>query len=836
MSIKKILLLLLTLIISFALFSCGDTTECTEHKDEDKNGKCDICEATVPLPEEDEDGELTLIEGGEAKFQFVVSSDSPSSVINAVDKFIKELKALGIETKRVEDIEKTIEDCEILIGDVKSRGEKYDLYDKKYGMKGYAIEIIDNKLIVVAGDSSGMADVLDVVKKDFFGIKKDTESLTEVKIDSSMNVEEIQDNYRITGISVDGKEIGTFKIKVDKKNRYMNAAATIFQSTIYQAKGYWLDIIDTSEEYDGNIVHFSLVENGSDNGFDIFVKDGNLVIETEFPNVAEEEINAFLSKNISTVIGKSVDFGKKFTYTATVRYVYYSEFTVRKDGKVDDFATMKACHEYANEFGHTVKADPGATYYIGDVKGQSIDVKTNVEWGNAIFNIDDKAVAVSSASRSKHIFYLTSSFTNWKTIYLAGSPQVDYIEENGLTKDDRYIGFEPGFPALIYIEDANSYAYNRYGVNGSVTPPPQKELVIVDADGTIREGTELLIDYTGCTRIEVYRIDDEPITVSGGTFITDANEAPPEYTSYARGINVQRSNATVKNITHKIIGEGDHGAPYSAFFGYKYANNVLYENLVPQGHKTYKDYFINPDGSYGAVKSNMGTYDIGGQFSNDIVFKNCHQSNFFKADGVTPWDAGSYWGIMGSNWTKNTTFDGCTLSRFDAHSGIYNLVIKDTVINNIQLIGGGTAYLENVTCYAGAGAFIYLRGDYGSTWDGDIILKDCFYRNRTPNAGIILSHWYNWSFYKTHQTTLPNLIIDNLKMLDDTGEKYLFLYSSGKIGIDMPEIEIDGKLVENINPMNISVTATIKNNTYGYEFTASNDAYIASKVTINEEE
>jgi len=637
---KRLLMLLFSLVLALSLFACGENTECTEHIDENGDKKCDICSAVLEAESGDS---LTLISGGEAKFQFVVSQDSPGSVINAVDKLISELSALGVKAKRVDDIESTAEDCEILIGDIKSRGEKYDLYDKKYGMKGYALEIIDKKLVVVFGDNSGVTDALNILREDFFGIKKTTEALTDVKIPIDTKVEEIQDNYRITNISVDGEELSGFKIRVNKKNRYMLDAATLFQSTIYQAKGYWLDILDESESYDGGLVIFDDVEHGSQNGFDIFVKDGNLIIETEFPNKAEEIVGIFLSKNISTVIGKGVDFGKSFSYTAEVRYVYYSEFTVKKDGKVDDFATIKACHEYANEFGHTVKADPGATYYIGDTKGQFVTVKTNVEWGNAVFNIDDKAFPVNSNTRSKHLFYLTSSFSDWHKVYLGGTPEVDYINENGLTKDSKNIGFAPGFPALVYLEDANSYAYNRYGVNGSVTPPPQKELVIVDAEGNIREGTELLIDYTGLTRLELYRIDDEPITVSGGTFITDANEAPPEYTSYARGINVQRSNSTVSGVVHKIIGEGEHGAPYSAFFGYKYANNVLFENLVPQGHKTYKDYYINPDGSYGAAKSNMGTYDIGGSFSNDITFKNCHQSNFFKPDGVTPWDAASYW-------------------------------------------------------------------------------------------------------------------------------------------------------------------------------------------------
>lgn len=42
---KKIICLILVLGMAFAFFACDDT--CEEHKDEDKNGKCDVCETVV---------------------------------------------------------------------------------------------------------------------------------------------------------------------------------------------------------------------------------------------------------------------------------------------------------------------------------------------------------------------------------------------------------------------------------------------------------------------------------------------------------------------------------------------------------------------------------------------------------------------------------------------------------------------------------------------------------------------------------------------------------------------------------------------------------------------
>ena len=53
-------------------------------------------------------------------------------------------------------------------------------------------------------------------------------------------------------------------------------------------------------------------------------------------------------------------------------------------------------------------------------------------------------------------------------------------------------------------------------------------------------------------------------------------------------------------------------------------------------------------------------------------------------------DGDVYWGIAGSSYCKNMTYDGCMLSRFDAHAGIYNGKIINSTINAVEIIGGGT--------------------------------------------------------------------------------------------------------------------------------------------------
>jgi len=75
--------------------------------------------------------------------------------------------------------------------------------------------------------------------------------------------------------------------------------------------------------------------------------------------------------------------------------VYYSDFGAIGDGKTDDFGAIFAAHEYANENNYSVKATEGATYLISSESiGKQIEIKTDTDWTNASFIIDDSVVEV----------------------------------------------------------------------------------------------------------------------------------------------------------------------------------------------------------------------------------------------------------------------------------------------------------------------------------------------------------------------------------------------------------------------------------------------------------
>lgn len=511
-------------------------------------------------------------------------------------------------------------------------------------------------------------------------------------------------------------------------------------------------------------------------------------------------------------------------------YVTYKDFGAKGDGVTEDFDAIVKCHEYANAHGCAVKADPGATYYIGETGGVSAIVKTDVDWGDATFIIDDRNIPVPSPSRTAAIFRILREHDS-RTLDESSEIVKAINARGGFKADITNIGYAPGYPCLLNIFDHTRSCYNRWGVHATGKLNPQRELVVVDAEGNIDPATALLLDYTHVTLIEEHRIDDAPITLQNGKFITRANAAPPVYTAYSRNLSFERSNVTIKNTIHEITDETDTGAPYGGFIRWFALNNLRCENLKLQSHKSYKDY--NPDGT---VHSIMGSYDVGGHLATNIRFVDCIQTNFYKDEANRiAYNETERWGIMGTNYCKNLIYDHCLLSRLDAHAGVYNVEIKDTTISYIKLTGGGKAVIDHCIVIAPenqARTLYELRSDYGSTWKGEILIKDTTFYNM-PGKPVILTsaYWNNWDFGYT--TYLPDITVDNLTVVyPDTVYAFSNLVGDTSVHMDAPTMA-DG--TENKNPMVINATVTVKNNLAGHTYAGSMNEYLNSKVTIVEE-
>lgn len=440
-----------------------------------------------------------------------------------------------------------------------------------------------------------------------------------------------------------------------------------------------------------------------------------------------------------------------FTFTACGEPpVYYSDFGAVGDGKTDDFEAICAAHEYANENGKSVKADDGAHYYVGAHTKTAV-IMTDTDWGNAQFTIDDSEV--TTKDRGWYVFEVRSESEPYN---------VDIPEGYSLIEGQVNVEMQFDTDVMLRIVNKNKKDYIRYGKNTN-SGSDRQEMILVDKKGNVDENTPILWDYDEVTSITAYSVSDKALTVKGGSFTTIANRAPISANYYARGINVKRSNTTLDGIKHYVTGEGEVGSPYTGFFVVNNANHVTIKNCVMTGRHTYTN--IKETGAV-----SQGSYDTQAVRCNDVAWINCTQTN--QTTDTT------YWGVMASNFCKNLKMDGCNLSRFDAHQGVFNATITNTVLGQtLNVIGAGTLRIENVQRLSGS-HFLQLRTDYGSTWEGEVILKDCKLTTTGKSCYAIQAEWNNWDFgyrcYLPRKVTLDNFEVE----YSGNGNPSFYVFSS----------------------------------------------------------
>ena len=420
--------------------------------------------------------------------------------------------------------------------------------------------------------------------------------------------------------------------------------------------------------------------------------------------------------------------------------VSYSDFGAKGDGKTNDIDAIAAAHAFANQHGLSVEADKGATYYIGRENRTAV-IRTDTDFGTAVFIIDDTEVQ----DRSAHIFLVSSSQRPFK---LEGISSLKRNQEK----------IDVSFPGTCLVTVTNSHIrhYIRFGPNQN-SGSPQTDIFVVDKNGNVDMDAPIIWDFDQITDITALLIDETTLTITGGRFTTIANNAESKYTYYSRGIAIRRSNVLVNGLEHRVRGEGDHGAPYGGFINIRDCSYVTVQNIILTGHKTYRTI-----GSAG-VPVSMGTYDISVNRALNVSFVNCSQTNDINDR--------RYWGILGSNYCKNLVYDNCTLSRFDAHMGVANATIRNSTLGHqgINAIGSGTFTVENSTIYGRR--LINLRSDYGSTWQGELVIRNCVFvpaGGRTSSASLIGGsysgqHDFGYTCYMPERITIENLYIDDSK-------------------------------------------------------------------------
>ena len=429
--------------------------------------------------------------------------------------------------------------------------------------------------------------------------------------------------------------------------------------------------------------------------------------------------------------------------TNELNYVTYEQFGAVGDGVTDDMPAIVACHRYANEHGLTVVANDNATYYIGG-KNMTAVIKTNVSWGMAHFIIDDRELDCI-----KQVCFS-----------VVGDGERFLPEIKSLKCGQKRVDFPHSGNVFVSVSDESRRVYIRKGLNMD-NGRAASDCFVVDADGNVTG--DINWDYDAVTDAYAVSADDEPIVIEGGIFTTIANCQPSFYNYHQRNIRINRSHVTVRGLTHYVTGEGETGAPYNGFLTPEFCHDVTLENCLLTPHFTYKTESKVP----GEMVS-MGSYDlsIGAVVGVRLI-------NIRQTIDITD---RRYWGLMGSNFSKNFYMEGCEMSRYDAHMGVTNCTIRNCRLGHMgtNLIGFGECIIENTTFISSR--TVSLRHDYGATFHGRLVMKDCTWiptdRNGKASAEIIKAqnegdHDFGYECAMPYEIVIDGLTIDDRDVVSD---------------------------------------------------------------------
>lgn len=382
--------------------------------------------------------------------------------------------------------------------------------------------------------------------------------------------------------------------------------------------------------------------------------------------------------------------------------VTYEAFGAVGDGVADDLPAICKAHDHANLKGLRVRSNPDATYHLGSQALTAI-IQTDTDWSTSRFIIDDS----QGVDDHRHpLFEIRSRL------------QPIPLKIKSLTRDQKSLDLRPPHDCLVHVENKNRKLYIRRGLNqnnGSV----QQEVFILRRDGSITGGIDW--NYEVVTRVTAQPIDPEPLVLRGGNFTNIANRMHQEVGSsyWGRNIRISRSNTEIDGVVHRVTGETDVGAPYSGFLQAGRCANITLRNCSIDGRKTYMKI-----GSAGKPVA-MGSY--GYNANNVINFRmvKCRMEDIHDR---------SRWGVIGTNFMKNILLEDCELSRMDVHqgtSGVY--IIRRTTLGHAGLnaIGRGRLIIEDSTLHGNH--LISFRSDYGSTWDGEVLIRNSRWIPRSNN-------------------------------------------------------------------------------------------------------
>ncbi len=470
-----------------------------------------------------------------------------------------------------------------------------------------------------------------------------------------------------------------------------------------------------------------------------------------------------------------------------MEFVTYEAFGAKGDGKTHDMPAIIAAHAYANEHALPVKASEGAVYYIAHSDTAAV-IRTDTDWTGASFILDDREVP--KEKRGVNVFSVEADEPPYE---LENVPAPKKLQEK--------LDITLPVKSMVILHEEGTKRYRRKGGDAN-DGSNQRDSVVVDTDGTVDPSAPIIWDYKQVTSASVRAIPEKTLTLRGGTFTTITAEDIHGRSYYGRGICITRSGVTVDGLTHFVDNRCPHGAPYSGILQMQNCAYITVKNCTFTPHLYFR--FNLPDGRpYG-----QGTYDISAGGVVGLTFENCRQT-------IDILDS-RYWGVMGTNFCKNIVLKECIFSRFDAHQGVANVTITGCSLGyqGAEVIGLGTVRIEDTTLYGNAA--IALRSDYGSHWEGDMVIRNCTW---IPSFGRPFARLH--PFIGGHNTqdhdfgydcTMPHTVtIDGLHIDDSRAQQGGGICLFGYMNPDRTSEEYEEKIAREGYPYQPTKTLKIRN-------------------------
>ncbi len=431
-------------------------------------------------------------------------------------------------------------------------------------------------------------------------------------------------------------------------------------------------------------------------------------------------------------------------------FVTYEAFGATGDGVADDLPAIFEAHAYANAHGLNVRTKPEATYHLG-ARALTAVIATDTDWTTSRFTIDDTRVD----DHKQPLFEVRSLL------------EPENLQIDRLARDQKQMDLRPAHDCHILVENANRKLYIRRGLNAN-DGVPQQDCFILRRDGSVDGDIDW--NYDTITRVAVRPIDGKRLILRGGVFTTFANRMSRDevYNYWSRNIVITRPNTEIDGLTHYVAGETAEGQPYGGFLYVRQCADITIRNCFFSGHKVYRTV------GAGGKPVPMGSYDVSVNSVVNFHMQHCRMNHILDR---------TRWGVITSNFCKNILLEDCTLSRMDTHMGVSGTyTIRRCQLGHMGLnaIGRGLLTVEDSTLYKHA--LICFRSDYGSTWEGDIIIRNSQW---IPACGDMIwpcmfdvcndgRHDFGYACFMPREITIDGLFVDDSNHPEDYEGLYFF--------------------------------------------------------------